>query len=87
MKNTVISLFAVAAFLPAMATACETGHWIKSVSNGGEIVILEDNSVWQIDPIDRVDVALWLPVTDIAVCDGELINTEDGETAGAQRVR
>ena len=87
MKKSLISLCAIAALLPAVASACETGHWIKSVSNGGEIIILEDNSVWQIDSVDRIDTALWLPVTNIAVCYGELINTDDGERAAARRLR
>jgi hypothetical protein len=32
----------------------------------GEIVKLEDGSLWRVDDTDTVDSALWLPTTDIA---------------------
>jgi hypothetical protein len=81
---------AVLTFLALTAPAraeCDTGHWIKSVSDGGEIVILEDDSVWEINPVDTVDTALWLPVTNIIICGDELINSDDGEKASARRLR
>lgn len=66
---------------------CESGHWVQEVMSDGGIVKLEDGSVWAIDPVDQVDTMLWLPVTDIVVCPGKLINTDDNETAGAVRLR
>ncbi len=66
---------------------CESGHWVQEVMSDGEIVKLEDGSLWAIDPVDQVDTMLWLPVTDIVVCPGKLINTDDNETAGAVRIR
>ena len=65
---------------------CEDGHWIKSATSNGEIVILEDGSVWQVDSVDAIDSALWLPTTNIVTCDDKLINTDDGETVGAVRI-
>jgi hypothetical protein len=77
---------ALAAFsIPAFAD-CEDGHWIKSVSSDGEIVLLEDGSVWQVDSADAIDSALWLPTTNIVACDDKLINTDDGETVEAVRI-
>lgn len=70
---------------PALA-GCEDGHWIKSVSSDGEIVVLEDGSVWQVDSTDAIDSALWLPTTNIVACDDKLINTDDGETVEAVRI-
>ena len=70
---------------PALA-ACEDGHWVKSVSSDGEIVVLEDGSVWQVDSADAIDSALWLPTTNIVACDDKLINTDDGETVEAVRI-
>ena len=67
--------------------SCERGHWVNIVSNGGEVVILEDGSVWQVSPVDAIDTMLWLPTTDIVVCDDKLINTEDKEVVDAIRVR
>jgi hypothetical protein len=43
------------------------GHWVKSKTADGSIVVLEDRSVWQIDLLDRLDTALWLPMTNITV--------------------
>jgi hypothetical protein len=70
---------------PAFA-GCENGHWVKSVSSNGEIVILEDGSVWQVDSVDAIDSALWLPTTNIVACDDKLVNTDDGETVEAVKI-
>lgn len=69
------------------SSGCETGHWIESVSDDGQIIKLEDGSIWEVDDVDTVDSALWLPTTDIVSCDGKLINTEDDETVSAKRLR
>ncbi len=69
------------------SSGCETGHWIESVSDDGQIIKLEDGSVWEVDDVDTVDSALWLPTTDIVACDDKLINTEDDETVSAKRLR
>jgi len=66
---------------------CESGHWIEDVTSDGEIVKLEDGSLWEIDAADQIDTQLWLPTSDIIVCPGKLINTDDNETAGAIRLR
>jgi hypothetical protein len=66
------------------------GHWLQEISSNGRILELEDGSLWEIESADQVDIALWLPITDIAVqrsvtASGDyryvLINTEDGEKA------
>ncbi|WP_161940228.1 hypothetical protein [Cupriavidus necator] len=69
------------------ASGCESGHWVESVSSDGEIVILENQSVWQVDAADAIDSMLWLPTTDIVACDDKLINTDDNETVSATRIR
>jgi hypothetical protein len=66
---------------------CETGHWIESVMDDGSIIKLEDGSLWQVDDADTVDSALWLPTTEIIVCNGKLINTDDGESVEAERIK
>lgn len=68
-------------------SGCEAGHWISSVSDDGDIVKLEDGSIWEIDSIDTIYSSLWLPLSEIVVCDDKLINTDDGETVGATRLR
>jgi hypothetical protein len=69
------------------ASGCESGHWVQSVSGNGEIVQLEDGSIWQVDAVDAIDTMLWLPTTEIVVCDGKLINTDDNESVDAIRIR
>jgi len=69
------------------SSGCESGHWVDSVSNGGQIVKLEDDSIWEVDAVDAIDSSLWLPTTDIVACDDKLINTEDNETVSATRIR
>ena len=68
-------------------SSCESGHWVDSVSNDGQVVKLEDGSIWEVDAVDAIDSALWLPTTDIVVCDDKLINTDDNETVSATRIR
>lgn len=68
-------------------TSSGRGHWVRSKTDDGEIVILEDGSTWQVDVLDRLDTSLWLPMTDVTVVEDSsgylLINTDDGEKARA----
>ena len=66
---------------------CESGHWVKSKSNDGSIVILEDGSVWRVSYIDIIDSLLWLLTDNVVACDDKLINTDDGTTVEAMRVK
>lgn len=70
-----------------------SGHWIKRKVEGGKLIILEDNSIWEINPLDRIYAALWLPLTSITIIESDspigdykyiLINTDDGEKALAK---
>jgi len=70
------------------SSGCEDGHWISSVSNGGEIIVLEDGSVWQVDSIDRIDTSLWLPTENVVICDESImINTDNGEKVNVTRLK
>ena len=69
------------------SNGCERGHWIRSVADSGGVVILEDSSVWLIGSLDKITTMLWLPVTNVLACDGQLINLNSGETAQARRAR
>ena len=80
-------IFTVGVLSTGVASACEDGHWIDSVSDDGGIVILEDGSVWEIDPANRIDSMLWLPVSEIVACDDKLINTDADEVVDAVRIR
>jgi hypothetical protein len=63
--------------------SCEDGHWIRSVSGGGEIAILDDGSVWEVNSSDRMDSALWTSSDEVVVCDGKLINTDQMRPLGS----
>ena len=67
-------------------------HWIRENVGSGDMLILEDGSVWKINPVYRVNAMLWLPVSNILVLDGSgrcqageylLVNSDDGESACA----
>ena len=58
---------------------CSEGHWIESNTKNGEIIILEDGSIYQVDDMDRITSSLWLPISDITVCDSIMINIDDDE--------
>ncbi len=53
----------------------------------GEILVLEDGSVWRVDPVDAVDTSLWLPTEEVVACDDTIINTDNGEKADAIQIR
>lgn len=71
---------------PRATRACEDGHWIDSVSDDGEVMILEDGTVWEVDSLDTITSALWLPMSSILACDGRLINTDDDEMVSAEQI-
>lgn len=59
---------------------CESGHWIQAVEGDGKIIKLEDGSLWEVDDVDAVTTSIWLPVSEVIVCDGKMVNVDDGET-------
>jgi hypothetical protein len=67
--------------------ACEADLSIRSVAKDGQIIVLDDGSVWEVDSVDTVDSSLWLPTSEIVACDDKLINTDDEETVSARRIR
>ena len=69
------------------------GHWIQKNVDSGTYMILEDGSLWEIGPLNKVDAMLWLPISSITVVESSdgspgydylLINTDDGEKAHAK---
>jgi hypothetical protein len=66
--------------------ACETGHWIESVSSDGKIIKLEDQSLWKVDDVDTVTSMIWLPISEVTICGSKMINVDDDETISVSRV-
>ena len=70
------------------------GHWIEKVLDDGSIIKLEDNSLWQVDPLDKIDSALWLPLDNITVIEGDdptypykLVNTDDNHLVDVKPIQ
>lgn len=78
---------AAAASKTPSRSECADGHWIASVSSGGEIVKLEDGSVWEISVIHRIETTLWLVTEEITICGGRLINTDTGDAVDATPIK
>lgn len=77
----------IAAVSAAPSQACEDGHWIDEILANGQIIKLEDGSVWKVDRFDALTSSLWLPISDVVVCDDRIINIDDGETVHVRRLR
>lgn len=41
---------------------------IASVSDDGDIIKMLSGSVWEINELDQLDTALWLPTEDVLIC-------------------
>ncbi len=66
---------------------CLQGNWVEKVSGDGEILILSDGSVWNVDPVDAIHSMLWLPAQPISICGNKLINTMGGESVLALKIK
>jgi hypothetical protein len=72
----------------------DSEHWIEAVMDDGNLIKLEDGSIWKVSPLDVADSALWLPTTSVTVIDSDdpnypykLVNTDDNEAVEAQLIR
>lgn len=68
-------------------------HWLKEVQKGGRVIILDDESIWEIAPSHAGDTCTWDLVSGIAVSAGKdphfpfrLINTGMGEGVDARHL-
>lgn len=48
-------------------TRVEASLWIESVSDNGEILILSDDSAWEVEFTDQIKSQLWLAMQRVAV--------------------
>ncbi|RKY09225.1 MAG: hypothetical protein DRP66_02725 [Planctomycetota bacterium] len=81
------------AAIPKIYVGVGGGHWLKKNIDSGTYMVLEDGTLWAIDPFDKIDAVLWLPISNITVTESSsgspgydylLINTDDDEKAHAQ---
>jgi len=81
------------ATIPKIYAGVGGGHWLKKNVDSGTYMVLEDGTLWAIDPLDKIDAMLWLPISNITVIESSsgspgydylLINTDDDEKAHAK---
>lgn len=46
-------------------------HWVREKIDNGALIKLEDGSLWQISPFDRINTMLWLPIDDVIVIESK----------------
>lgn len=80
------SLFTSAVFAREAGAECK-GHWILSVSKDGAMVILIDQTVWQVAPPDRKEAMRWKRGSQVVVCPDRLISVDNSKTVSAQPMR
>ena len=73
-------LVAVATFItPVHAGECGE-ETIRSVGRGGSVVILDSGGVYEVEPDDTPDTALWNAGDDVLLCgDEKMINKDNGD--------
>lgn len=78
----------------AIYTRIHEEHWLRDKLAEGRIVILEDESIWEVHPSDRQVTKRWLRMSTITVKDTKkegypylLSNSTEGEDARANYAR
>ncbi|WP_157449851.1 hypothetical protein [Bradyrhizobium sp. ARR65] len=71
----------------APPNACDDGHWIEEILADGQILELEDGSLWKVNPTDTPISSVWLPVSDVFVCEDKIMNIDERETVQVERIR
>ena len=51
----------------AFYTGIQEEHWLRDKLEEGRIVILEDESMWEVHPSDRLITRRWLRISTISV--------------------
>lgn len=92
---SVLCILTILATVTSIAST-SSGHWLQKNVDGGTYLILEDNTMWQVDPFDKFEAAFWLPMTNITIIDSMggspgydyiLQNTDDGKKVHAKLMR
>jgi hypothetical protein len=70
------------------------GHWVEQVFANGEMIKLEDGSIWRVSPLDTTSSVNWSAASEITIDDGEellypyiLVNTSDNELVNARLLK
>ena len=94
----IVALVAAVSGGQAATRSCEDDT-LQHKSDDGDILIMMSGAVYEVLPGDNIDSALWLPPEDVLICEAplmyqgrtvmiyDIINTDEGEKVGAQRLR
>jgi hypothetical protein len=70
---------AVPFITPVHAAGCDE-ETIRGVARGGSVVILDSGGVYEVEPRDTSDTALWNAGDSVLVCgDDKMINKDNGD--------
>jgi hypothetical protein len=74
-------------------SATGNGHWIDSILDDGNLIKLEDGSLWEVSPSDAGESGVWTESSEITVIAGgdpgypyRLVNTDDNEVVRARLI-
>jgi hypothetical protein len=80
-------------FLTLAATRFEAALWIDSVSDDGAVIVLSDDSTWQVEFADQVKASLWLSMQRVAIAKTSrvsiyrIVREQQGDSVQAKPVR
>lgn len=67
---SVLAAFVLLVFNSLPALSCEP-HWIAGIYDRGELLQLEDSSLWKVAPICTFQCHTWEVGENVVLCDGE----------------
>jgi hypothetical protein len=82
----------VLVFLGA-SISTDAALWIDRVSDDGEVLVLSDDSVWQVEFADQMKASLWLPMQRVAIAKTStagvyrIVRERQGDSVRAKFVR
>lgn len=87
-KVLIAALLALPLSTPAVAAECNPKPMeIRSVSEDGSTIELNDGSHWAVERADRVFARVWLHAENVLVCDGGLMKPNDARPISAKRIQ
>lgn len=82
------SLCLLGAAAPGHAASCSTKPLeIRSVSEGGATIELNDGSRWAVKRTDQVFARVWLHAENVLICEGGLMKPNDARPISATRIQ
>jgi hypothetical protein len=83
----IASVLAFAVGASSTGHSCDDGYAIEAVLDDGNVIKLDDGSLWEVEPSDAVTASLWSASDDVLVCDDKIINVDAEETVHVDQIR